>query len=496
MTKNAVRTKMSVKNAAATMVNRICGMALNFFARGVFVRTLGAEYLGLGGFFGNIFALVSLCELGFGAAFTQSLYKPIADNDEKAVCAVMNYFSKVYGAVAAVSTVISVCVMPFLKLIVKGQTEIPGLYSIYLLFMLHNTVSFLLAPKRIMLTADQKMYVCANVHTAFSFLIFGTQIAVLCLTKNYILYLSSRIVLLTVEAICINMYADRQYPFLDGDYLPDKAYKDRLFTKVKALMLHKTGSVLTHSTDSILISYFLGLECMGRYSNYALVIGSVVTLVDIAVGAVSSSVGNLGATADKDKNENIMRKLGFMNFALLTVCSCVLITTLNPIIGLWLGENMLFNQAEVAVIVSCFYFSCIRDPVQIFINAYGIFEPSRYMNLARAAVNLVLSVLFIGKFGIAGVFLGTVLSVFAVPLWCEPYVLYKYGFTRSAAGFAAEFTVFTVFSAMCCIVCFFVCRDFPQTLLYTAARAGVSALISSAAIVVCFPKKLAGVFKK
>ena len=487
MTKNSVRTKMSVRNAGATMTNRIVTMALNFFARTVFIRTLGTDYLGLGGLFGNIFSMISLCELGFGAAFTQSLYKPIAENNEKQVCAVMNYFTHIYNMIAAVSAVLAVAVMPFLDKIVKNTTEIPGIYSIYVLFTLHNTVSFLLAPKRTLIICDQKMYVVSNIRTVFSVLIFVCQVAVLEMTGNYILYLSSRIVLLTLEAVTVNIYADKRYKFLSGKNTVDKAYKDSLFAKVRALMLHKTGSVLTHSTDSILISYFLGLSCMGKYSNYALIVGSIVTLIDIAIGAVSSSVGNLGATADRATNERVMRRIGFVNFWLLTVCSCVLLTCLNPVIELWIGKDMLFSMPEVAVIVASFYFSCIRDPVQSFINAYGIFEPSKYMNLARASVNLILSVVFVKNFGIAGVFMGTVLSVIAVPLWCEPHVLYKYGFKMSAHDFSLEFLGYLACTAGICFVCVALTNNFPVTLAWTICRGAVSLLVSGvlAAVIYC-----------
>ena len=57
------------------------------------------------------------------------------------------------------------------------------------------------------------------------------------------------------------------------------------------------------------------------------------------------------------------------------------------------SKRYLFDMATVAVIISSFYFSCIRDPVQVFLNAYGIFEKSGYMTLCRAAVNFVLSIM-------------------------------------------------------------------------------------------------------
>jgi O-antigen/teichoic acid export membrane protein len=90
---------------------------------------------------------------------------------------------------------------------------------------------------------------------------------------------------------------------------------------------------------------------------------------------------------------------------------------------------MLFSNVEMLIIVSSFYFSCIRDPVQIFVSTYGLFKESKYIPVVRAVANLVLSVIFVRKMGVSGVFLGTMLSTVMVPLFGEVRVLYKYGFS-------------------------------------------------------------------
>lgn len=483
VTKNVGRTAMSVRNVSATLINRIITLVLNFLGRTVFIHTLGTQYLGLGGLFGNIFSVISLCELGVGAAITQSLYKPIAQNDELRVAQIINYFTRVYNIIAVVTALLSAAVIPFLPIITKGEEGIRGLCGIYVLFSLHSVVSYLLAPKRTLIICDQRLYVVTVIRTVSSIVIFALQIAILKACKDYILYISARIVLLTVEGILINNYADKKYKFLKLRGFPDSEYKKRLRRNVRALMLHKTGGVLTHSTDSILISACLGLQCMGKYSNYALVVGSVGTLVDIAMNAVSASVGNLGATSDRKKSEIVMRRLYFLNFWLLTICSAVLVCALNPVIELWIGKEMLFGLPEVAVIVGSFYASCIRDPVQIFLQSYGIFHQSRFMPPARALVNLVLSVLFIKAMGITGVFLGTVASVVAVPLWCEPYLLYKYGFKLKMNGFGVEMTGYILDSVILCAVSAAVTYNFPVNLVWTGARIVTAFCIVNLAVI-------------
>lgn len=489
MYNNPGRTVMSQRNAAFSIAARLVGMITSFVGRSIFVACLGSEYLGLGGFFGNIFAVVSLCELGLGTAISQSLYKPLAENDEYRIAAIMRFFIRAYKVIAFVTVCLSLAAVPLLRYIVKSEIEYEIILVSYLLFSAHTFVSYILAPKRMLVICDQRMYVVTGVRCIFSVAALIIQCAVLVLTGNYILYLACRILVLAIEDTVINRYADKHYPFLALKINPTREYKKSLYSNVKALMWHKIGGTLSRSTDSILVSYFVGLSGMGKYSNYALVIGTVVAFFDVAVNAAGASVGNLGAGDRGKKSEKIMRKMYFINFWLLTVGTGILVCTLNPFIELWLGKEMLFTTFEMLVVVSSFYFSCIRDPVQIFVSSYGLFRQSKYIPIIRALVNLVLSVAFVRSMGIAGVFLGTTLSTLAVPLIGEVYVLYKYGFSLDARGFCKEMAGYISVSVVCAFLSMTVTRNMPATSVGIIVRAVTAFCVTNAILLVTNAEK-------
>lgn len=479
MYNNHGRIKMSQRNFLFSIVGRIVGMITSFAGRVVFVKALSTEYLGLGGFFGNVFSVVSLCELGVGAAVAQSLYKPLADNDEYRVCAIVNYYTKFCRTISFVTAIVSTAAIPLLPHIVKACIDMKVIIAAYMLFVLHSSISYLLLPKCTLVVCDQRMYVVTFVRSVFSVVALVLQSVMLVLTGNYILYLVCRILVLTVEDLVINRYADKNYPCLALKMSVTSEYKKNLYSNVKALMWHKVGGVLSRSTDSILLTYFVGLSGMGKYSNYALVIGTVGAFFDVAINAASASVGNLGACDRGKKSENVMRKMYFINFWLLTVGTSVIVCTLNPFISLWLGEQMLFTNAEMLVIVSSFYFSCIRDPVQIFVSTFGLFKESRHIPLLRAAANLVLSVIFVVRMGAIGVFLGTALSTVLVPLCMEVKVLYKHGFKLPAGEFYREMLCYIAVSVTCAALCFGTTLRFPVSPVGVVARAVTALCISN-----------------
>lgn len=94
------RTRNSLINISTNVIGQIVQMLLQFISRTIFVHFLSEQYLGINGLFGNILNLLSLTELGFGTAIIYSLYKPIAENDEKHITQLMNMYRRIYSVVA------------------------------------------------------------------------------------------------------------------------------------------------------------------------------------------------------------------------------------------------------------------------------------------------------------------------------------------------------------------------------------------------------------
>ncbi len=446
------RTQMTKLNAKASVLNRIVTLICNFTCRSVFIKTLGAEYLGVGGMFGNVFSVLSLCELGFGEAASQAMYKPIAENDMATVRSIVRYFSKVYKYIALITLAASSAVMPFLSMIFHDIVNISNYRAVYLLFVLHQTLSYIYAPKRALVMCDQRMYVVSLVRTVTVVVVSIAQILCLVYTGNYLLYVFLRILFLTLDSIVIEKYADRKYGFTEHRVTDELSWKYRLVIKnnTRALAVHRIGGVINNSTDSILLSACLGLSHMGVYSNYSLIINSLGSFVCLAVSAASASVGNLGASDDAQKSENVLKKLCLANFILLTNCSALLLCLINPAIKMWIGEEMCFSMKETAIIIACFYMSYIRDPVQIFLKGYGVFRSTRYIALSRGLLNLVLSYILVQKIGVAGVFAGTFISTLAIPFAAEPYMLFKHGFGTSMRKFFVGYSGYILSSFVIC----------------------------------------------
>ena len=102
------RTTNSIKNILYSWFNQIINIVLAFVSRTVFLRCLSVDYLGIQGLFGDILAMLSLADLGFGTAMTFSMYNPLAEKDYDRLAGLTQFYKKVYNVIAIAITSIGI----------------------------------------------------------------------------------------------------------------------------------------------------------------------------------------------------------------------------------------------------------------------------------------------------------------------------------------------------------------------------------------------------
>ena len=89
------RTKKSINNIIGGLMFKLIALIFPFIIKAVMIKKLGVQYLGLNSLFTSILMVLSLSELGVGSALVYSMYKPMAENDEERICAIIKSLQKV-----------------------------------------------------------------------------------------------------------------------------------------------------------------------------------------------------------------------------------------------------------------------------------------------------------------------------------------------------------------------------------------------------------------
>lgn len=487
------RTQNSIRNVLSAMIGQLGGILVNLLARVFFLHYLNQTYLGLNGLFTNVLTMLSLVELGVGPAMAYSLYKPLADHDVERLKSHMAFYKKAYVTIGLAIAALGLAFLPFYTVFMDEVPDIPHLNTIYLLFVANTVVSYFYSYKRSLIICDQKKYIETAVHYGAYFLLNVVQIIFLALTKNYVVFLMLQVLSTWLENFILARKADKLYPFLrEKNVRPmDKTDSQVIFRNVAAMSMHKVGAVVVNSTDNILISKLIGLASAGLYSNYYTIIHPLQTITNQIFESIVASVGNLTATVKDGNVEHLMETfydVFFFAFWIFTFCSICLLNLLHPFIEfMWLrNRGWLLDNATLYVLVLNFYLYGMRRPVLTFRDATGAFWNDRFKPIFESIINLVASILLAKPFGIAGIFLGTLVSTVTTSLWVEPMVLYHNVFYAHMRKYFARFFSYTAVGLVICVITTWLCSHVGYSLISILPRALICLTVPNLLLLVVF----------
>lgn len=492
MANSGNRTRNSIYNFLFALIGQGVDVVIKFVLRTAFISTLGKEYLGLNGLFTNILSFLSLAELGVGAAITYSLYEPIANNDELKILPLMALYKKAYTIIGTGVIIIGISLTPFLKLLIAEMPNIDNIELIYILFVINSGISYFFSYKSSFISANQKNYIVSNVTNIVLAFTSCIQVAILFLTKNYILYLIIQIFGTIVSYLILSRIANKNYPLLKKSTHKalDADTKAVVTDNIKATLYHRIGANVVYSTDNILLSKIFGLIEVGLYSNYALIITTLERLFAQFFTAITASVGNLRVSTDDKHQALIYSRLFFMQFWIYSFASVSLGTLIDPFIGkIWLDESYLMQKLCVIFIVINFYLKGMRQVNQVFNQSYGLLREYKYAPLPEIIINIVASVLLAKVVGPAGIFIGTTISTLCVMFWKEPQVLFKLGFYFSTVLYYKKYLLYMCITASEYIVLSWISDVIPFTgLLKFIFQALLCVIIPNLLLIILFNK--------
>lgn len=448
-----MRVKSSILNISAGLGNQLLITILSFVSRTVFINILGIQYLGINGLFTNIFSMLALVEAGIGSSIIYSLYKPVSENDTEKIKILMNLYKKSYLVIAVVIFLLGLSILPFLNIFVKDP-NIKNIHIIYMIFLLNTAAPYLYVHKNNLLQVYQKNYIVTITYSISSLISMCLKIIILYFTKNYILYLIIDIILSLTNSFILSLMVNKMYPFIKEktNNRLDNETKHSIIKNIKAIVFQNIGNYLIFGTDNIIISSFISIVAVGIYSNYNMLIEISRNITYQIFHNLYHSIGNLVAKENIEKIYGIYRVYRLLNFWLYSLFSIILLILINPFIKLWLGQQYLMSKSVILILILIFYERGMRNSITTLKTTAGIFNEDRFASLIQAFINLCFSILLVKRLGIEGVFLGTLISVLAVPFWFTPYLVYKKLFRKSLIQYYLNYLLYLILGVITFVI--------------------------------------------
>lgn len=440
------RTENSKKNLVNGIINQSLVLFLSFISRTVFIKLLGAEYLGINGLYTNILSILSLTELGISNIALFTLYKPLAENNRKKISQLVNFYDKLYFVIFLLVIFFGLLFVPFLNGIIDTNMNVKELIFYYLLYLLNTAFSYICISRRILVNADQKNYIIKNVSSLFAIVQFIFQMFVLYMYKSYYLYLIIQCICTLLINIFIHIKSNKIYKFIKSDEILDVKEKKSILSQTKDLFIYKISVTLVNSVDNIFISLLLGTIIVGYYSNYNMIIMMIINIINLIISSISSSIGNLNATSSNEFKQDFFYKLLFIMQWIVAFSTCCMMLLFNDFIILWIGRTYIFSNTTVLIICLNFYLAYVISPIWIFRETMGLFKDVKYVMLFTAILNIILTYILGLIFGLSGIFLATIISRLLTTVWYEPRILFKKHFnTTPKKYYLSQITYLLVF---------------------------------------------------
>ena len=484
--------RRSFLNIFSAVVSRILLLVAALFVRRLLIQFIGNDVNGLNALFTDIIGTLGIAELGIGDAIIFLMYKPIVEGRTEQTAALYHLYRKLYLIVGAVIFAGGLLVIPFLPSLISDYNTLnENVYLSFVLLLISVVLTYVYGAKTSLIKAYKDNYITTWILTASRLVRFALQAVAILLWRSFPLFLSCQI----VETLLVWILTDRIVRRKHNDILSlheiaDARTKAEVGKNVRAMFMHRIGTVLVNSVDSVIISAFIGVVVLGKYSNYILIVGVVSGTVALFFTPLTSVIGHLCVGREGEEIKEYYDAFYSLNYILGVVFFLGYYAIVDYIIRLCFGSGLEMSGPIVFIVTLNQFTKYMRNTQLLFRNASGTFYYDRWKPIAEGIANLVLSLLFVQifpeEYRIAGVIAATIVTTLLICDIVDPYVVFKHVFGRKPWRFCVKNYAYIGLFVLAIFALSFLTRPFDSPLTGILVNGFISVGVSAAVLGLVF----------
>lgn len=407
MTKQDNRIKY---NVVSGLLYQVILIALSFLLPRLYLENFGSEVNGVLSTIKQIFVYLFLLEAGVGLATTQSLYKPVAEQDHDKISAVISathrYYLKigvVYAAIVLLIGIAYACVAPpsispAVVFWIVIFTALPALFSF-----------FVQTKYRILLEVDGRKYVITNSETILQLVSNVAKILVLVLTDDLVLIQVVYCILYLTQLSYVYFHAKRRYPWLNVKAKPDYS----AISQSKSVLVHQLSGMVFNNTDVLLLSFLCDFKVVSVYTIYSMFFTQVQNFITGIISGFSFALGQMFHT-DREKFQRVYNVYETFYIMGTFVVYTLMAVFLLPLIQIYTQGINDANYANATLLILFVVMNLLANgklPSNHLLEYSGKFRDTRSHAIWEMVINIVVSVVAILYWGICGAILGTIVAL-------------------------------------------------------------------------------------
>lgn len=446
------RVHRSVMNIKVGMLFYILSLFLAFFSRKIFLDCLGAEFIGLTGMLMNIMRFLSVAELGIGTSIVYFLYKPLQEDDHEEINKIMSMLAYLYRCIGFIIGIFGIVISLFFPWwFAHLETGLPLVYFAFYAFLASSVAGYIFNYKQLLVGANQKQYLVNAYFQTITILQSIVQILLAYYYRNLWLWVLVGLFFTIIGIIVFNYRIRQLYPWLNISIKEGKANLKQypeVLKKTRQIFVQKIKDFILYRSDEILVGAFVSVVQVAFYGNYTIITNKLNFLVNILSDGMNAGVGNLVAEGNDQNTMKVFWELTAIRFLITGIVVYGLLLYLQPFVTCWFGSQYRLSDLIVYLLIFNIFIFLSRGVVENYISAHGLFSDV-WAAWTELLLNLGITLCLAPLYGIVGILLGKISSVFFIAIFWKPYFLFTKGIKKSVTiywkGMSSYYLIFAVF---------------------------------------------------
>ena len=446
------RVHRSVMNIKVGMFFYILSLFLAFFSRKVFLNCLGAEFIGLTGMLMNIMSFLSVAELGIGTSIVYFLYKPLQEDNHERINEIMSMLAFLYRCIGLIIGSCGILISLFFPWWFGHLgTGLPLVYFAFYSFLATTVSAYVFNYKQLLVSANQKQYLVNAYFQTIAIVQSLTQILLAYYYRNLWLWVVVGLVFTIIGIIVFNIRIRQLYPWLRINLKEGRENLKRypeILKKTRQIFVQRIKDFILYKSDELLVGMFVSVVQVAFYSNYTIITSKLNFLVNVLSDGMNAGVGNLVAEGDEKNIMKVFWELMAVRFLISGAIVFSLLLFLQPFVTYWFGRQYRLSDLIVFLLVFNIFIYLSRGVVENYISARGLYSDV-WVTWTELALNICITLCLAPFYGIVGILLGKILSVFFIAVFWKPYFLFSRGLKQSVTvywrGMAPYYLIFLLF---------------------------------------------------
>ena len=387
----------------------------------VIVRALGDRMYGFWTLMGAFIGYYGLMDFGLSSAAARYLSQSLGKGDLDELNGVANTAFFLFSVIGSVVLLLAALIALACPILVADPAEVALLRKIILMMGVATAIGFPLRVYTGLLTAYIRYDIIAYLSIAKAVL----SNAVIC----YGLSRGAGIMAVAAVTIAASLlqnaatYAACRWRYPHVKIIPfqfDSARVRLMFDYSWKTFVCQLGDVLRFRLDSALIAGFLGVGLLTPFSIGVRLVDGVCYLVHNSVGMMIPVFSRYEGRGDYDAIRSALLKVTRLSSLLSAFFGFSVIFYAPSFIHRWLGPGFESSYIVAAILCAGFIFELPQTPgVQLL---YGLSRHQYYavMYACEGALNLILSLILLRRYGMYGVALGTAIEMIIFKLLVQP----------------------------------------------------------------------------